>query len=732
MDCFLCHRSNWMRQRTLDFLQNCLEEYKDQIGDHDIFIPLVSEEMIDKVADLLVKYIGKRELRKIWSDVPDDIVDAVNENGLLYVLKKVWNFSRTHREKFKKMLPAMFEIARRQPWEDEGAADLFHDRIRELQDTLKLSDLEVNILIVCLACQEDILTVQSKRYTDSSTGMRIYMASLCLKTSEAAIIKQLDSRKPLRRYHCIDNDLDVNYTLCEFFCGVTNEPLSSIFFKRNVEPMLPWGNFEDLTVKHGSILKRMLTCAEKPVNILFYGAPGTGKTSFAKTLVDEVGKKSFSIAQRTNEFGEQTRSTPDFRFGALQVCDDQVDSIGSVIIVDEADDMLRGQGSSSMMGGRPRGGNKGLLNNVLDELKTSTIWITNTDAEELDESSRRRFDYSICFAPLNSEQRKRIWKNNIVRLKQKRLFTDGLVDELADRYPVSAGGIAQTLENLVKLHPKKTEVPVLIDQLMKPHCELMGIELANDKLLPVKDYSLEGLNLHGDVKLERIVEAVRSFQKQGIGKVQDPDRPRMNLLLSGPPGTGKTEFVKYLGSVLKTKVNVKMGSDLLSMWVGGTEANIKQAFTEAEAEHSILFLDEIDGLVQSRTNAVRSWEVTQVNELLYWMENFNGVMIGATNFLQNLDQAIMRRFTFKLQFDFLDEAGKLAFFEKCFKTTLSGEERRRLAAIPTLAPGDFRTVRQSLFYYGGDVTNTMLLEVLEREAATKSFNSFVQHERIGF
>ena len=123
-----------------------------------------------------------------------------------------------------------------------------------------------------------------------------------------------------------------------------------------------------------------------------------------------------------------------------------------------------------------------------------------------------------------------------------------------------------------------------------------------------------------------MVEAIRNFRSGGGDAI---DRPRMNLLLSGPPGTGKTEFVKYLGSVLNTRVVVKMGSDLLDMFIGGTERNIRCAFEEAEAEQVILFLDEIDGLVQNRERAVRSWEVTQVNELLHRMENFNGVMIGA-------------------------------------------------------------------------------------------------------
>ncbi|NMA41282.1 MAG: AAA family ATPase, partial [Lentisphaerae bacterium] len=200
----------------------------------------------------------------------------------------------------------------------------------------------------------------------------------------------------------------------------------------------------------------------------------------------------------------------------------------------------------------------------------------------------------------------------------------------------------------------------------------------------------------------------------------------------GPPGTGKTEFVKYLGSVLKTKVNVRMGSDLLSMWVGGTEQNIASAFREAEAERAILFLDEIDGLVQSRAGAQRSWEVTQVNELLQQMENFNGVMIGATNFVQNLDQAIMRRFTFKLQFDYLNDVGKQLFFERMFKTVLSDEERQHLNMIPNLAPGDFRTVRQSLFYYGGEVSNAQRLDALEREAETKNCGRFVAKRKIGF
>ena len=78
----------------------------------------------------------------------------------------------------------------------------------------------------------------------------------------------------------------------------------------------------------------------------------------------------------------------------------------------------------------------------------------------------------------------------------------------------------------------------------------------------------------------------------------------MNLLMFGPPGTGKTEFVKHLGKELDRKVLVMKGSDLISKYVGESEQNIAKAFQRAETEHVILFFDEIDGLVQDRLLAL--------------------------------------------------------------------------------------------------------------------------------
>ena len=722
----------WKTAKALTYLGNFLKNHQGSVNDNDVFKP---------VTDLLENCDWEKKIRENFSaaaikrmeknphHIRLDFDDHPQE-----ILREVWNANFARKQLHKMLVADINALLEKFPLANHSA-EMFPRKLAEMQKTFALSDFEVEIMTVLAFIRNDMLTIVDGHGRRSDENDKAVFVAKCLDCDISAVISTLDCKEKLRRYNCVDEDFDFNTQLFEFLNGVTDQPLSNTYFKHCKDEVLPWEFYGNLAIKHGEMIRNLLKSSDGSVNILLYGAPGTGKTSFARTLAQELGKKCFQIAQDTRE-RDRSACTPEFRFAALQICDKQIDPANSLIIVDEADDMLQGNSSFGglpfFFGGMKSGsGDKGMLNDVLDNIKTPTIWITNTPAGALDESSRRRFDYSVRFEPLNAVQRKSIWQNNIKKMELQPLVNDQMAEMFACRYNVNAGIITKVLGNVKKLASSSAEVNDLVEKLMAQHCELLNITVSDDKLLPAKDYSLDGLNIKGDIELEKIVAAVRKFQTEPAGN--SPDRPRMNLLLSGPPGTGKTEFVKYLGSVLGSKVSVRMGSDLLSMYVGGTEHNIKAAFAQAEAEHAILFLDEIDGLVQNRERANRSWEVTQVNELLHQMENFNGIMIGATNFVQNLDPAIMRRFTFKLGFDYLDNSGKVIFFERMFNTTLSVAERRRLEGIENLAPGDFRTVRQSL-YYLDEVSNAARLSALEQESSVKRTSCKQENNRgkIGF
>lgn len=724
--------TRWCEAKALTFLLNFIRNHNGIIDKSDTFELLGTLYSDDQWISLIKQNFSKEKMHRMAGGKGQNVkLDMYN--GPYNTLSEIWNlkFARPYLRNF--LMKIIKQSVQANPPE-RVADELFPRKMRELQKMLKLNDLEIDILLVQAFIQKDFLHISDghRRHTDLND--KVVFIAKSVDRDIAEVREALMEKNRLCRYACLDDDdLDFNPELFGFLNGFSTDPIANIFFERNTEKSLPWDFYGAVVEKHGELLERIITSRSgtKAANILLYGAPGTGKTSFAKTLAERLHRTCYLIKQKPG-INRDAEGKPEFRFGALGVCADMVDPTQSLIIVDEADEMLRGGGGgnflASIFGGNVSVGDKGRLNMVLDSSKVPTIWITNTPAEALDESSRRRFDYAIRFEPLTDAQRKMIWRNNICKMNLEPLIPDELQTKLASLYPVSAGGITLALQNLSKMTPRQEEVEGLIEKLMRPHCELLGISSQKNKMLPAKDYSLSGLNIKGKIPLENIVGAVRNYLN---GKQNEIDRPRMNLLLSGAPGTGKTEFVKYLGAVLNTKVIVKMGSDLLDMYVGGTEQAIKQAFAEAEQEHAILFLDEIDGMLQSRERAARNWEVTQVNELLHRMENFDGVMIGATNFAVNLDPAVMRRFTFKLEFDYLDDAGKKIFFERMFHAQLVPDEERRLAQIQHLAPGDFRTVRQSFFYLGNDVSNSDRLDALLRESESKTGVAGIK-KQIGF
>jgi SpoVK/Ycf46/Vps4 family AAA+-type ATPase len=136
----------------------------------------------------------------------------------------------------------------------------------------------------------------------------------------------------------------------------------------------------------------------------------------------------------------------------------------------------------------------------------------------------------------------------------------------------------------------------------------------------------------------------------------------------------------------------------MSKYVGETEQQMAAMFREAEAEKAVLLLDEADSFLQDRRGAQRTYEVTEVNEMLQGMERFNGIFICTTNLLDRIDQAALRRFTFKIQFKPLTALQREAMFVTEALagdgTALTDALRARLARLEQLCPGDFAAVKR--------------------------------------
>lgn len=162
----------------------------------------------------------------------------------------------------------------------------------------------------------------------------------------------------------------------------------------------------------------------------------------------------------------------------------------------------------------------------------------------------------------------------------------------------------------------------------------------------------------------------------------------------------------------------------MSMWVGEAEKNIAAMFTDAREQDAVLVLDEADSFLADRRDAQRSWEVTQVNELLTQMEAFEGIFICTTNLMEKLDQASHRRFAFKVRFNPLSSTQGWRMFRQEL-VRLGGSEENieewesRIRGLEMLTPGDFAVASRQFELWGEKPTPGKLYEQLLKECEAK-------------
>ena len=464
--------------------------------------------------------------------------------------------------------------------------------------------------------------------------------------------------------------------------------------------------------------------SETSTHILFYGPPGTGKTSFVFGLTKFLGLPAYEIV-RVNE-----NTTMDRRASILACLNMTNPGKGAIILVDEADNILNTKLSWFARGETQ---DKGWLNQLLEKPGARMIWVTNS-IDNIEDSVLRRFAYSVYFKPFNRLQRIQLWENVLSQNKCKRFFSKSDIDLMAKRFNVSAGVIDLSVKKAIETNPKsKRDFHSSITMALNAHLALLnsGNEPANKEIIE-KNYSLDGLNINGD--LDVMIKQLEKFD-QFLRESNHDKILNMNLLFYGPPGTGKSELARYIATHLDREIICKRVSDIQNMYVGETEKNIKKAFQEAESDEAVLIFDEAESLLFTRDRAQRSWEISFTNEFLTQMEKFRGILICTTNRSMDLDEASVRRFNHKIEFNYLTGDGNIIFYEKLLlnlaKMPLNDSIKNALKRIDNLAPGDFKTVRDRFaFYSPKDVNHQILVNALAEEALIKDIHS--GNTRIGF
>ena len=450
------------------------------------------------------------------------------------------------------------------------------------------------------------------------------------------------------------------------------------------------------------------------VNVLLYGPPGTGKTELAKVAAREAGLQLYEVEYADRD--GNSLSGRD-RYRSLQIS--QVFLKGGhhvALLFDEVEDVFPPLSADAVQlmarldsGDTPHTSSvsgKAWVNQILETNPVPVIWVTNR-IDQIDPAFRRRFQYHLELKSPPPGARETL----VMRALDGVPVSEGFSAKLAERRGLTPAQIRTAVRfATLAAGPGPAEVETLILRQLANADKALGGNAGRAARPVVTAYDLEMLNIETRFPVPAIIEALKR-------------RSHGALCFYGPPGTGKSALAEHIAACMGRPLMVRQASDLVSKFVGETEANMARMFEEAHAEDAVLLLDEADSFLRSRRMAERHYEVSEVNEMLQGMERNACVFICTTNLFDDLDDAALRRFTFKLRFMPLDVARRQRMFVAEAlggdEGRLTAEQRQRLAQLDQLAPGDFAAVQRQVEVLGLPFEPDEFLAQLESEHRVK-------------
>ncbi|KAK8838428.1 AAA ATPase cdc48 [Tritrichomonas musculus] len=475
-----------------------------------------------------------------------------------------------------------------------------------------------------------------------------------------------------------------------------------------------------------------------PRGILMYGPPGSGKTLIARAIANETGAHFFMV----NGPEIMSKMAGDSEKNLRELFEQAAQESPAIIFIDEIDSIAPNRDKT---GGEVERRVVSQLLTLMDGIKSrsNVIVIAATNRPNtIDPALRRfgRFDREIDIGIPDETGRLEIFG---IHTKKMKLADDVDLEAMAkDTHGYVGADIASLCTEAAMLCIReKLDLIDLDDDAIDPDvlasmCVTMDhfrTALKNSKgPSNIRENFVEVPNIQWDdiggleavkQELKETVEYPLKYPELFARFKRDPSR---GVLFYGPPGCGKTLLAKAVATECAANFLSVKGPELLSMWVGESESNVRNIFDKArQASPCIIFFDELDSITSARgrNNGDSGVSDRVINQLLTELDGLESrktiFTIGATNRPDIIDPAIIRpgRLDQLIYIPMPDEPARLSIFKANLRK-VSVDPNVNLGALAHYTEG----------YSGADIAE--IVNKATRYAIKATLSEFIKREKL--
>ena len=585
-------------------------------------------------------------------------------------------------------------------------------RLYQLAQDFQLTATDLDLMLICLAPELDLRYERLYAYLQDDITKKRPSVDLALNLLSSDFNMKLEMRQhfttvaPLQKYQLLQLGANLSQpqpNLLSQYLKVEARIVNYLLGHNEIDSrLIPYCeiiDFETLSLQdlllpaefkqHFHNLIQQQDLAYQNLIFYFQGAYGVGKRTTAKILCQELGLELLSVESKPLlhlEFTEfQLTISLILREAILQ---------GALIYWQDFEQLINAD-------------RQAYLNYFLHQLETASrlnFLAGESSWEPLNFLQSKTF-LGLEFTLPTVTEREQLWQRGLKNQLSAPTKTE--LTQLASKFRFSGGQISDAIARATNLaywrNPRQTQITTAD---LYEACRLQSnskLATLARKIIPRRQW--EDLILPFD-RLQLLREICNYVKYRSLVYEQWKFESKLVLgkglysLFSGSPGTGKTMTAEIMAGELGLDLYKIDLSTVVSKYIGETEKNLSHIFQEAETSNAILFFDEADALFGKRSqisDAHDRYANIEVSYLLQKLEEYEGIVILATNLRRNLDDAFLRRFHFTVEFALPKEKERLRIWQGIFP-----------AATPQSSDLDLGFMARQFEISGGNIRNIAL------------------------